>query len=41
MTLQDLTYIGDLVAAAGVVASLVYLSIQIRRNESTTRAATT
>ena len=41
MTLQDIAYIGDLIAAAGVVASLVYLSIQIRRNEATTRAATT
>ena len=41
MTLQDIAYLGDLIAAAGVVASLVYLSIQIRRNEATTRAATT
>lgn len=41
MNLQTLGYIGDLIAAAGVIASLVYLSIQIRRSESTTRAATT
>lgn len=41
MTLQELAYIGELVAAFGVIASLVYLGIQIRRNESTTRAATT
>lgn len=41
MTLQSLAYIGELVAALGVVASLVYLGIQIRRSESTTRAATT
>ena len=41
MTFQDLSYLGDLIAAAGVIASLVYLSIQIRRSESTTRAATT
>lgn len=41
MTLQSLAYVGELIAAAGVIASLVYLGIQIRRNESTTRAATT
>lgn len=41
MGLEQLAYIGELVAAIGVVASLVYLGIQIRRNESTTRAATT
>lgn len=41
MTLQELAYIGDLIAAAGVIASLVYLAIQIKRGESTTRAATT
>ena len=41
MNLQDLAYIGDLIAAAGVVASLIYLSVQIQRSESTTRAATT
>ena len=33
--------IAELVGAVGVVASLVYLAVQIRRNESTTRAATT
>ncbi len=41
MNLENLAYIGEFVAAIGVVASLVYLSIQIKRNESTTRAATT
>ena len=41
MTLEDLANIGEFIAAIGVVASLVYLSIQIKRNESTTRAATT
>ena len=39
--MQALAYLGELVGAIGVVASLVYLSIQIKRNESTTRAATT
>ena len=41
MDLQVLAYIGELVGAIGVVASLIYLSVQIKRNESTTRAATT
>lgn len=41
MDLQVLAYIGELIGAIGVVASLVYLSVQIKRNESTTRAATT
>ena len=41
LSLEDLANIGELIAAIGVVASLVYLSIQIKRNESTTRAATT
>ncbi|MDB4511866.1 hypothetical protein N9060_00245 [Arenicella sp.] len=41
MNLENLAYIGEFVAAIGVVASLVYLSIQIKRSESTTRAATT
>lgn len=41
MGLETLTYISDAVGAIGVVASLIYLAIQIRRNESTTRAATT
>lgn len=30
MTLQDLGYIGDLVAAIATIATLVYLAIQIR-----------
>lgn len=41
MNLENLAYIGEFIAAIGVIASLVYLSIQIKRNESTTRAATT
>lgn len=41
MDLEDLANIGELVAAIGVLASLIYVSIQIKRNESTTRAATT
>lgn len=41
MNLENLANIGEFIGAAGVVASLVYLSIQIKRNESTTRAATT
>ena len=41
MILGVTVQIAELVGAIGVVASLVYLAIQIRRNESTTRAATT
>ena len=41
MSLTTFVQIAELVSAAGVIASLIYLAIQIRRNESTTRAATT
>jgi hypothetical protein len=34
MTLQDLGNIGEFVAAIGVVVSLVYLAVQIRRTRS-------
>ena len=40
MTLQDLGNIGEFVGAIGVIASLVYLAIQIRQNTRTLRAAT-
>ncbi len=32
MTLQDLGNIGEFVGALGVVASLIYLALQIRQN---------
>ena len=41
MILGVTVQIAELVSAVGVIASLVYLAIQIRRNESTTRAGTT
>lgn len=41
MVFGTIVQIAELISAAGVIASLVYLGIQIRRNESTTRAATT
>ena len=41
MDLADLANLGEFVAAIGVLASLIYVSIQIKRNESTTRASTT
>ena len=40
MTLEDLGNIGEFVGAIGVVASLVYLAVQIRQNTRTLRAAT-
>ncbi len=41
MTIEQFGSIGEIVGAIGVVLSLIYLAIQIRRNESTTRAGTT
>lgn len=41
MSLDIVVQVAELVSAAGVIASLVYLAIQIKRSESTTRAATT
>ena len=40
MTLQDLGNIGEFVGAIGVIASLVYLAVQIRQNTRSLRAAT-
>jgi hypothetical protein len=40
MTLDDLGNIGELVAAIGVIASLIYLAVQIRQNTRSVRAAT-
>ena len=40
VTLQDLGNIGEFVGAIGVIASLVYLAVQIRQNTRTLRAAT-
>ena len=40
MSLEDLGNIGELVAAIGVIASLVYLAVQIRQNTQTVRAST-
>lgn len=37
MTLQDLGNIGEFVAAIGVIASLVYLAVQIRQNTNSVR----
>ena len=39
MTIQDLGSIGELVAAIGTVATLVYLAIQIRQNSRLLRAS--
>ena len=41
MTLSDLGNIGEIVGGIGVIASLMYLAIQIRKNDKSTRAATT
>ena len=38
MTIQDLGSIGELVAAAATVATLLYLALQIRQSVSATRA---
>ena len=40
MTLQDLGNIGEFVGAIGVIASLVYLAVQIRQNTTSVRAST-
>ena len=40
MTLEDLGNIGELIAAIGVIASLIYLAVQIRQNTRSVRAAT-
>ena len=40
MTLQDLGNIGEFVGAVGVVASLIYLALQIRQNSKLLRAST-
>jgi hypothetical protein len=40
MSLEDLGNIGEFVAAVGVIVSLIYLAIQIRRNTGSVRAAT-
>jgi hypothetical protein len=40
VTLQDLGNIGEFVAAAATVATLVYLAVQIRQNTGTVRAST-
>lgn len=40
MTIADLGSIGEFVGAIGVIVSLVYLAVQIRRNDQSTRAAT-
>jgi hypothetical protein len=39
MSLEDLGNIGEVVAAVGVIISLIYLAVQIRQNTSTVRAA--
>lgn len=38
MTLEQLSYLGDLVAAIGVVVSLIYLARQVRSNTEAMRA---
>ena len=40
MNLDDLGSIGEFVGALGVIASLVYLALQIRQNTKSTRSAT-
>ena len=39
MSLEDLGNIGELVAAIGVIASLIYLAIQIRQNTQSVRSS--
>jgi hypothetical protein len=39
MSLEDLGNIGELIAAIGVIASLVYLAVQIRANTNQVRSA--
>jgi hypothetical protein len=40
LTLEDIGNLGEFIGAIGVVASLVYLSLQIRQNTKSLRAAT-
>jgi hypothetical protein len=40
MSLEDLGNIGELIAAIGVIASLIYLAVQIRQNTRWLRAST-
>ena len=40
MSIQDLGSLGELIAAAATVATLVYLAIQIRQNTTSSRTAT-
>jgi hypothetical protein len=40
VTLEDLGNIGEFLGAIGVIASLVYLAIQIRQNTKSVRSAT-
>ena len=40
MTLEDLGNIGEFLGAIGVIASLVYLAVQIRQNTRSVRSAT-
>jgi len=40
MTLEQWAYIGEIVAAAAVVASLIYLAIQVRQSNALVRAQT-
>ena len=39
MTIQDLGSLGEFVAAAATIATLIYLGLQIRHNTSATRAS--
>lgn len=40
MTLEDLANVGELIGGIAVVASLIYLAIQIRQNTASVRSAT-
>jgi hypothetical protein len=40
MTIQDLGSLGELIAAVATVATLVYLSIQLKRNTRAQRSQT-
>ncbi|MCP5195157.1 MAG: hypothetical protein H6987_19035, partial [Pseudomonadales bacterium] len=40
MQLQDIAATADVVGAVGVIASMLYLAIQVRQNTRTTRSAT-
>lgn len=41
MSLDDLGNVGEAIGALGVITSLIYLAIQIRKNDVSTRASTT